>query len=231
MQNLIPFLAGGLVLLPFVGVIALIVGIAVWSHKKEKQRTDHLRAVAADLGLPFFEDGDPALVAQLGGFQLFSLGRGRRAFNMLHGDTDDVDVAIFDYQYTTGSGKNRHTRRQTVICIDSTQLNLPAFALRPENFADRIGQWFGFRDLDFETHPKFSSLFLLRGEDEAGIRELFGPGVLEFFENTPPLCAEAAGTRLICYRSGQRVEPAAMRAWLDEGFRVYVQFREAGKTA
>ena len=225
MQNLVQFLIAGGILLPFVAVIALMVVVFAWSKKQEEKRTAALHAAAEQMGLAFAPLGDDGVVAHLAGFELFSLGRDRRTFNMLHGQTEDVHVAIFDYQYTTGSGKNRHSPRQTVLCVQSPLLDLPSFALRPEHFFHRIGEWFGFRDIDFDSHPKFSSAWLLRGNEEASIRNLFDAEVLGFFENVSNLCVEAHGSRLICYRGGQRVEPANIRAWLDEGFGVYLLFR------
>jgi hypothetical protein len=46
---------------------------------------------------------------------------------------------------------------------------MPHFALRPEKAWHKIGSWFGHQDIDFDSHPRFSSTYLLRGGDESAI--------------------------------------------------------------
>jgi hypothetical protein len=83
----------------------------------------------------------------------------------------------------------------------------------------------GYQDIDFESRPDFSKAFLLRGSDEARIREVFDDEVLEFFEGTTGVCVEGGGEQLIYYRGSKKVEPANIRSFMDEGFKVYLLFR------
>jgi hypothetical protein len=185
-----------------------------------------MRAVADQLGLPFYPGGDHLLPA-LAHFKLFSQGSARHIKNLLHGVTDDVEVGIFDYQYTTGGGQHSQTFFQSVVAFRSPRLNLPDFALRPENVFHRIGQVLGYQDIDFESRPDFSKAFLLRGSDEARIREVFDDEVLEFFEGTTGVCVEGGGDQLIYCRSSKKVEPANTRSFMDDGFKVYLLFRSS----
>lgn len=218
-------LLGSMALLPFVGFLALVIGLIVWSHRQDQKRTADLQGVAGQLALPFYPQGDPTLVTALAQFQLFSQGHARKTNNMLHGQTDDVELGIFDYKYTVGGGKSSSTCRQSVVAFRSPLLRLPDFVLRPESVFHRIGKVFGYQDIDFESHPGFSQAFILRGSDELRIREFFSAEVLSFFEGIPGISVEGGGDRLIFYRSRVRVEPVKIRSFMDEGFKIYVLFR------
>ena len=117
-----------------VGAILLVVFWGV-SHR-EKQRTKQFELVAAQMGLPFYPMGDSALMEKLSRFHLFSQGRSRKVRNLLRGVsgqlgiTEDAEVGIFGYRYTTGGGQHSRTTRQSVVYFRSPQLNLPQFALR-----------------------------------------------------------------------------------------------------
>ncbi len=217
-MTVIPFL--------IVAAIALsIVMVFVLSARTTKKRTEGMQAAANTLGLPFFPQGDPQLIQQLSPFKLFSQGRSKRIQNMIHGQTEEVDLGIFDYQYTTGSGKHAHTSRQSVICFQSPRLQLPDFVLRPGSVFDRIGGVFGYRDIDFDTHPAFSRDFVLRGSNEEPIRRVFWQDVLEHFEAHTGVCVEGSGTRLIYYRAGKRINAEQVSSFLEEGFQVFTLLR------
>ena len=212
------------------GFVLLAVGLLAWSYLAEKRRTEKMTLAAADLGLAFHPTGAPALIDELASFHLFSQGRSKKIKNMLHGETGAVDVALFDYQYTTGGGKNSHTSHQTVAYFRSPNLDLPQFVLRPENVFHKIGGVLGYQDIDFDSHPRFSAHYLLRGASEPQIRRLFTDDVLTFFESQTGLSAEGSHDRLIFYRAGKRVDPDRVRPFFEEGFNVYALFARPPQT-
>ena len=179
--------------------------------------------VAAELGLAFNADGS-GLLSELSQLPLFSRGRSRRIRNLIYGDTDEAELAIFDYQYTVGSGKNSRTYRQSVALMRSRQLQLPQFELKPQGFFHAIGKLFGYQDIDFDHHPRFSKTFILRGQDASRIRAAFPSSVLSFLEERPTTNLEACGHELIYYRQGKRVKPEQIRGLMAEGFTMLQQF-------
>lgn len=209
------------------GGIILAVTSMVWSSYARRRRIELMQAAADDLGLSFFVDGDPGLVNELGCFELFSQGRQRRISNMIYGDAGNVKVGIFDYRFTTGHGKHKHTSQQSVAYIHSAELKLPDFALRPENVFHKIGGALGFDDIDFESHPKFSGAYLLRGSNEEQIRAVFSADVLTQLESQSGISIEGSGQRLIYYQNRRMVAPGGMRGLMEEGFKVFGLFRDA----
>lgn len=211
-----PFIIGAVVL------VAALVIYLIWRY--EKKRTEQFREMAKDAGLPFFPKGDGSLRKRLEHFHLFSQGRCRKIRNMLHGETNDVELAVLDYRYTVGSGKHSRTYRQSVIYFCSPTLCLPHFALRPEVLFHKIGTAFGYQDIDFEDHPEFSSMYLLRGRDETSIREFFDDKLLAFFEAEKKISVEGGSDQIVFYRHKKRIRPEELHRFMDEGFRVFTLF-------
>jgi hypothetical protein len=210
---IIPFLVAG-------GIVLLAISVIIYAAISERQRILALGETAAELGFDFTADAPSGCVEDLSDLYLFQHGDQPRVRNLLQGNTAELGVSIFDYSYSTGSGKSRQTITQTVICFRATALRLPAFSLRPESFWHRIGQLFGMKDIEFDTHPQFSKMCLLRGINEDAIRAVFTETVLEFFEDRPGISVEATDGILILYRQGIRTDPEAVREFLAEGFDV-----------
>jgi hypothetical protein len=207
---------GGLAV--FLGFVALVVGFGFINHKLEKRRRETLRATAAQLGLDFAETDQTGLQSGFTGFKLFAHGSGRTIRNIVYGRVDgDVEAMLFDYAYTSGSGKNKRTYSQTVAFFQSDRLLIPEFIARPEGLFDKIGQVFGYQDIDMPMHPEFSRRFILRGTDESAIRDFFRPDVVRFFENNTGLSVEAKFDRFIVYRPAKRLKPEEWGAWLAKG--------------
>jgi hypothetical protein len=208
----------------FAGFAGLFAVIAVVGMRAAKKRRADLAAVADELGFDFLPDGDAGLQQQLVGLHLFTLGRSRQMRNLLRGRTRDLDVAVFDYQYTTGSGKSSTTHRTTVVSFRA-DFHLPSFALRPEGFWEKIGAMLAYHDINFDTHPTFSKRYLLRGPDEYAIRDVFTEPVLDYFQDRPGLSVEAYDGALVFYRAGHEVRATDIKKHLEEGFEVFGLFR------
>ncbi len=207
-------------------VVSVIIVIFVTLYLLDKKRTEAFKKIAEELDLPFFETGDSGLQNRLEQFQLFTTGRRRKIKNLLQGEANDVELAIFDYRYTVGGGKNSRTYTQSVFSVNSSSLHLTPFALRPEGFFHKIGAAFGAQDIDFESHPEFSNTYLLRGGDEKAIRELFDDRVLSYFESKPKMCVEASGSRLICYRLGKKIRPDETQQFMGDGYEIFGHFSD-----
>jgi hypothetical protein len=219
LDNVIGFLVFGVI----AGLVA--VGFAVSTLYESRRRTA-VSQIAEQLGLAYSDDGT-SLLAELDHLPLFSRGRAKRISNLVLGDTDEVAMGIFDYRYTTGSGKNSQTHRQTVAYFRAPDAHFPQFELKPQHFLHAVGKLFGYQDIDFASHPKFSKSFVLRGTNETAVRKLFAPALLEFFETKSQMNVEGQGQHLIVYRPSKRVKPEQLKNLMREGFDVFAQVRAA----
>ena len=202
------------------GVVCLVVGLIVLGVVWERRRREALERVASDLGLGYQRDASHLLHAGYASLHLFRQGRRPRASNAMHGRYNRCEVDLFDYQYATGSGKDRRTIRQSVAAFHLPEGNLPGFTLGPENIFSKIRSAFGYADINFDNHPTFSKRYLLRGQDKAAIRDLFKWHILEFFEQHDKLCVQAVGQSLIVYRTDIRLGAGQIRGFLREASEV-----------
>ncbi|MFT5302848.1 MAG: hypothetical protein ACI87E_003077 [Mariniblastus sp.] len=214
-------------ILIFGGVIVLAGGAFYWAHVLQKKRREAFEATAESMGLVFFPDGNQDLLTQLGDFKLFNQGRSRKMRNLIQGDSGEVSIAIFDYQYTTGSGKQSHTHVQSVVALQSNEIVCPDFTMRPESMFDRVGSALGFQDIDFDSHPEFSKRFVLKGSNEPAIREFFTQIVLDFFAAQPGISVEAQSGSLFFYRSGKKIKPDEVKDNLGQAYEVFGMLAEA----
>jgi hypothetical protein len=203
-----------------------VLAFAVVLYYREKQRREDLRSVAGKLGFSFSPEGDPHLLGGLGQFPLFSQGRSRKVRNVMRGEIQDIAVSLFDYQYTTGSGKHSHTHAQTVVLFESERLALPSFSLRPEGFLHKMAGAFGYEDIDFDGSPAFSDAYLLKGTAEDQIRAVFAPEVRAYYSRHGHLRTEGERGRLVHYSADRRVKPERIESWLQEGLDVLDLFLE-----
>lgn len=198
-------------------ILILVVGSLIFSYVYEKKRTEALELIAKNLGYSFSKSGRETTKSTHENFALFSKGHSRKLKNEIWGNNKDNKVSIFGYSYSQRNGENSSTYKQTVLSIEDNKLNLPQFELEPENTFHKIGQVFGYQDIDFESFPIFSKKYLLRGCDEMRIRELFTPEVIKYFEKNQNLHIEAQGNTVIFYKPSKRCNPDEIKKFYQEG--------------
>ena len=199
--------------------IIVIVCIIMIVIRIERIRRAALKEKAMTLGFSYTPKAGVSEIISAQEFHLFNIGHNRKIKNMMQRTSDGMETRIYDYQYTTGGGQSSHTHIQTIFQFQSERLRLPSFILRPENVFHKIGQSFGYQDIDFESFPEFSDRYLLRGNDEALIRKLFNQEVITFFKSEKGIVVEGNNHVLIAYRTHKRVKP-------DDLFECYEKMRQ-----
>ncbi len=214
-------------LLLFILGIVLLAALSIYySRRFERERSQALQAIASALGLSFDEEAKIGERFNFQSLQLFAPGLQRKKRNIMTGDRDGIAVALFDYRYMISAGNSTNTIEQSVAAFSSSTFRLPQFSLRPESVLHKVGDFFGYRDIDFDSHPDFSRYFLLRGKDEEAIRRLFDPPVLEFLEQRRGISVESNGSTLICYRYARREEPKDTEAFFAECLEIFRLFHK-----
>ena len=210
--------------------------------KLAEQRTKKLKNFAEQMGMEFSVEDEWDIGESLPAFDMFWEAD---ITNVLSGDSEQLgygeafEVTVLDCSYVRpasvlerplGFGGENKTIVQTVICFHSSQLSLPDFSMRPEEWHHKLRSKLGYQDIDFELHPtaaEFSKKYLLRGKDEQKIRVLFTDTVLTFFAAHPDkVWLEGSGDQLISYRWCQLIEPEDIPAFMKEGFEVFRLFTQ-----
>ncbi|GIW96157.1 MAG: hypothetical protein KatS3mg110_4198 [Pirellulaceae bacterium] len=209
----------GVVLFIALGV-ALVGIIAYWNWQREKRRTEELSLVAETLSMQF--DGtDAAEVQRFNQFQLLQTAKrtSHKIYNVMWSDADNERLIVFDLDYVVGSGKERHTVKQTVVGFDSPQLAVPVLFLARQRWYHSLGKVLGMQDVELPDYPEFSKSFLVRG-DEQGIPRWITREFVEVMMDDPSVTCEARAGKMLIYRLGRRVNPSQMREFLRHAFRI-----------
>ena len=209
-------------------ILGLLAFYFIWWRDLDRKKK--LRTLANHLKIPFYHKGDKSLFEKLKYFSLFSISDRHKIKNMLHQENEELDIAIFDYSFVTGSGPRvgggAGTMAKTetsVIYFCSTKLDLPQFVIQPEK---KFHQFDKFQDFDFIDYPKFSEKYLLQGSPEESIRKLFNKELIEFFESISEdeLFVEGGGDQIIIYILNKRIDPNELNEFMDKGMEVFSKF-------
>jgi len=202
------------------GVLVLVVALILIGRKARRARTDALQQASLAVGFGFEAEGDLDQIKALGDLPLYSRGHSRHLKNVMSGRTGGDEARIFDYQYTTGGGKESHTWRQTVALYPGGGRGLPDFVLAPENVLHKLGGLLGYQDIDFDSSPVFSSRYLLRGSDETAIRSAFTVETRAFLEQEQGWTVEVESGNVGIYRAGKRSKPEEVATFLEQSHAV-----------
>ena len=213
----------------FIIILVLLAFYFFWYP--QLRRSENLRKIAIDLNIPFYPKGDDSLYDHLEYFHLFSMNSKSRITNMLHQEDEETELAFFDFDFTfeIGGGGSRdngisyfaNRYQQSVVYFCSPKLDLPQFVLQPEKKFHQFGD---LQDIDFSSHTKFSDDYLLQGNPEESVRNLFNDQLLDFFESKPRLCVEGGANQMLFYRLNERDSPNNLNQFLEEGMQVLTKF-------
>ena len=187
-----------------IGLFILVAAaIGVYGYYRREQRRKELAAWAETRGLQFdpgrYWDMDESYPA----FSCLKEGNRRYAYNVMGGKRNDRVLLAFDYHYETYS-TNSKGHRQThhhyfSAIIVETGLPLKSLVIRPEGFFDRITEFFGFDDIDFES-AEFSRKFYVKSPDKRWAYDVIHQETMEFLLSSPTYTLEIDGPRVIAFR-------------------------------
>jgi hypothetical protein len=204
-----------------VAIVAVMVVIFVWQRFNEQKRTRAWQEVAQELDMEYLgESGD--ILSRYGYLRVLRKGRSQRMSNVVSADAGDVRITIGDLSYRRGSGKNRHTHRRTICVLQTDAMDVPLCYLRPEvGFFDSLGSLFGGQDIDFDEDREFSRAYVLQGEDEPAIRELFNADIRAWFTQRAGqgFHFEAQG-KVLLFHLGKRRPPGETRELMEQALQI-----------
>lgn len=196
---------------------AIALAVAILSWLNESKRRKALAELARRIGFDF----EPGAAAWSGdefeGYTPFEQGHSRRASNVLSGARGGAQWELFDYQYTTGSGKNRSTHRYGIV-LARVRLALPRLTMRPEGFLDKVAAMAGFDDINFESEA-FSRRYHVKCADRQRCYDLIDPRMIEYLLSLPAVHWQLGPGLILIVRQG-RFDPAEMQRTIAmiEGF-------------
>ncbi len=164
-------------------IILGVIAIGVYSGYRNRKRREALLAWAHSRGWRLNKGDVRRLHVTYPGLKIFDKGHSRRARNLISGEYEGCAVRLMDYQYTTGSGKNRSTHAVGVVILKTGFPVIP-LTIRRENPLDKVGEFFGADDIDFES-AEFSRKFYVKSNDRRWAYDVIHQGTMDFLLAAP----------------------------------------------
>jgi len=182
-----------------IGVIALI----VWGIMSAAKRRKELAEWAGRHGLRFRADSDYGLDSRYASFQCLQQGSRRYAYNLVDGAWQGRPFLGFDYHYETYATDSKgqqqtHHHYFSAVILDS-DVPLKPLNIRPEGVFDKIAQFFGWDDINFES-AEFSSKFHVTAPDRRWAYDVLHARTIAFLLQMPRFSLQFDDRRVIAYK-------------------------------
>ena len=179
---------------------AIVVAAIVLGYLACEKRRKQLSAWATAKNLSFDPSEDSQLDGRFPLFKCLRRGHNRYGYNRISGHWQGRKMWAFDYHYVTGSGKNRQTHQFSAVIVRSA-VPLKGLLIRPEGLFDKITEFFGYDDLDFES-AEFSRRFYVKADNRRWAYDVLHPLTIEFLLNSPTFTMQFDPIHVIAYRNG-----------------------------
>ena len=199
------------------------------SVSKSILRAEKFRSLCAQYDLTYMEKDEFGVRMFL---KFFDLHRSNgKITNLCLSKSEDLrtNYYIFDYYFVVHANNHRKKYQQTIFFARDNDLHLPVFIMKPEHVGHKIASFFGWEDIDFETHPYFSDSYHLTGDDVEWIRDSFSEPVLSFFSKTSGWHVEAANHFLLFYSLDSLIPENILFDFFKMGKHVHQLFKESQK--
>lgn len=164
------------------------------------RRQQRLKQMAAENYWTF----EPSIVwdtSTLRSFDFFARRPIEYKRNMIFGQYKDTRVhwEVADITFDEGALTGQEVY-YTTIQVLNLPFEIPEFVMVKEGFLDKLLQFAGADDIDFERFREFSNRFVLQGPDEDAVREFFTPELIGYFEVSDVYHLECKGAQLLVFR-------------------------------
>ncbi|RJP23439.1 MAG: hypothetical protein C4527_20255 [Candidatus Omnitrophota bacterium] len=197
MEQFAPFL--------FVLFAILVIVLAVVGFLQSARRKKELEAWAHANGFRFHPESDYSLDERYPDFSCLRQGSRRYGYHFVEGTRKGRNLRAFDYHYETYSsnskgGRQTHHHYFSAVILRAPLPLKPLF-IRPEGFFDKITEFLGFDDIDFES-DEFSRTFYVKSPDKRWAFDVIHQETMEFLLAAPRFTMEFSNQDIIIYRAG-----------------------------
>ena len=189
-----------------VAAVVLIIFIIIYGRWAAEKRRKDLAAWAGRCGLEFHPEKHYGWDDIYSEFDCLCEGDNRYAQNVSTGPWKGRRSIFFDYHYETHSTDSKgqtttHHHHFSAVIVESTIPLRPLF-IRPEGFFDKITQFFGYDDIDFES-AEFSRKFYVKSPDRKWAYDVIHARTMEFLLQMPPVTMKFDRGNVIAYQSSR----------------------------
>ena len=210
-----------LIIAVIVIIIGAIISLSIWSKRKADKRRQAMADWAKSKGLSFRPGNDSGIGNRFRLFKCLQQGENRYGYNIMEGPIGNRKVCAFDYHYETHTKTHTQTHMQThtqthiynrgdsttqtqhyylSVVIVETDLPLKTLFIRTEGFLDKVTEFIGFNDIDFES-TEFSKQFYVKSPDKKWAYDVLDQKNMELLLSSCHFDIEFNGNHVIAYRN------------------------------
>jgi len=193
-----------------IAAIAAAIGFAIWNSRMKDKRRKELAGWAQANGLKFLPDKDHSVWMRYQPFKCLQRGEDRYAYNIMLGTAGQRVTCAFDYHYETHS-TNSKGQRQThhhylsALVVDAGLPLKPLF-IRPEGLLDKVTEFVGIDDIDFES-AEFSQKFFVKSPDRRWAYDVLHQKTMELMLAYPRFHIDFQGSQVMAYYDNKTFTP------------------------
>ena len=199
--SILAFASSGFIVLVILFIVGMLVAGAFFAAKRRKELTTW----ANRHGMSFSSRKNSAFGHNFPSVRCLNTGHSRYGTNFIQGSWKGRDFIGFDFHYTTGSGKNSQHHSLSGVVITSSIPLKPLF-IRPEGFFDKMTEFFGFDDIDFES-AEFSKKFFVKAEDKRWAYDVIHTRMMEFLLTSPGVTIQFDRFCIIAFKENRLFKP------------------------
>ncbi len=144
------------------------------------------------------------LDSRFSSFEFLQKGEDRYAQNLLEGNWRGRKFLGFDYHYEiehhSSKGGTYHESHEFSAVILFSDVPLEPLFIRPEGFFDKVTEFFGMDDIDFES-AEFSRKFYVTAPDKKWAYDVLHQRTMEFLLSSPVFNIQFAWNCAVAYRN------------------------------
>ena len=190
-----------LLFIPFIFVVVVLVIFGIISASR---RNKELAEWAARNNLHFNPRSNSNIDDRYPDFDCLRQGHSRYANSLITGawsapdQSTSLNVCAFDYHYKTGSGKDESSHSFSAVIVENP-IPMQPLLIRSENLFDRIADFFGAGDINFES-AEFSRQFYVKSPDRRWAYDVIHQRMMELLLNSPRFNIQFAPRHVILWR-------------------------------
>ncbi len=199
----------------FIAFVFIMIILAVYGWRQEKARREALLTWCRRHGWKLAGHSVQGWDVDYPGVRLFHRGHSKDGDNIITGHFRGYPVTLLDYQFTTGSGKNRNTHHYGITIMGCEFPTVP-LQIRREHAFDKVGAFLGAGDIDFES-AEFSRKFFVKSADRKWAYDVIHTRTMDYLLAAPHYSIEFGFGEIVVIRSGkcspEQYEEQVEMAW------------------
>jgi hypothetical protein len=183
-----------------IAVFATAIVLLASGSRWLRTRQERLVRWAHQHNLSFSKRNDRSFDLQFPHFRYLRQGLNRTANNIARGMWNNRQLVAFDYHFVTGYGRTGVLCEFSAIILEN-EISLKPLLIRPEKIRDKIAEFFGHNDIDFES-AKFSRRFYVKGSDRRWAYAVLHAEMMAFLLRNPRFTVEMGGNHIMVCAGG-----------------------------